>query len=58
MRYTIEEKRQLVLRYQNGESAAHICAETGIARSTFYSWIKPYQTTVTDTGVLVTPPGL
>ena len=55
MRYTTEEKRQLVMRHQNGESAAHICAETGIARSTFYSWIKPFQATVTETGVLVTP---
>ena len=55
MRHTTEEKRRLVMRYQNGESAAHICAEMGIARSTFYSWIKPFQTTVTETGVLVTP---
>ena len=55
MRHTNEEKRRLVMRYQNGESAAHICAETGIARSTFYSWVKPFQTTVTETGVLVTP---
>ena len=55
MRHTIEEKRRLVMRYQNGESVAHICAETGIARSTFYSWVKPFQTTVTETGVLVTP---
>lgn len=55
MRRTTEEKRQLVMRYQNGESVAHICAETGIARSTFYSWIKPFQTTVTESGVLVTP---
>ena len=55
MRHTTEEKCQLVMRYQNGESAAHICAEMGIARSTFYSWVKPFQTTVTETGVLVTP---
>ena len=55
MRYTTKEKRQLVMRYQNGESAAHICEEEGIARSTFYSWIKPFQTTVTGAGTLVTP---
>ena len=55
MRHTTEEKRRLVMRYQNGESAAHICAETGIARSTFYSWVKPFKTTVTETGTLVTP---
>lgn len=54
MKHTAEEKRQLVMRYQNGESAAHICAETGIARSTFYSWIKPFHTAVTETGVQVT----
>ena len=55
MKYSFEEKRQLVMRYQNGESVAHICAETGIARSTFYSWIKPFQTTLTESGPLVTP---
>lgn len=55
MKYTPEEKRQLVMRYQNGESVSHICSETGISRSTFYSWVKPYQTTLTETGVLVTP---
>lgn len=55
MKYTTEQKRELVMRYQNGERVEHICAERGIARSTFYSWIKPFQTTVTQTGVLVTP---
>ena len=55
MRHTTDEKHQLVMRYQNGESAAHICSETDIARSTFYSWVKPFQTTVTETGVLVPP---
>lgn len=52
---TTEEKRQFVMRYQAGESVAHICADTGIARSTFYSWIKPFQTTVTEAGTVVTP---
>ena len=28
------------MRYQNGESVIDICTETGIAGSTFYSWIK------------------
>ena len=55
MRYSTEEKRQLVMRYQNGESVTHICTEIGIARSTFYSWIKPFKTTLTETGTLVTP---
>ena len=43
------------MRYQSGESVIDICTETGIARSTLYSWLKPYQTNVTDTGVQVTP---
>ena len=55
MRHTKEEKRQIVMRYQNGESATHICEEEGIARSTFYSWVKPLQTTVTEAGTLVIP---
>ncbi len=55
MKHKIEEKRRLVMCYQNGESAAHICTEAGIARSTFYSWVMPFQTTVTEAGTLVTP---
>ena len=55
MKYTSEQKIQLVMRYQNGESVIDICTETGIARSTLYSWLKPYQTTVTGPGVQVTP---
>ena len=42
MRLTTEEKRQLVMRYQAGEIVASICADTGIARSTLYSWIKSF----------------
>ena len=55
MKYTQEQKCQFVMRYQSGESVIDICTETGIARSTLYSWLKPYQTNVTDTGVQVTP---
>ncbi len=55
MKYTTEQKREFVLRYQNGESVSNICTQTGIARSTLYSWLKPYQTTLTDTGMIVTP---
>lgn len=43
-----EEKHQLIARYSNGESATNICTETGVARSTFYAWLKPYKTTYTD----------
>lgn len=42
MRLSAEEKRTLVSRYHAGESVAEICAGIGIARSTFYSWIKPH----------------
>ena len=55
MKYTTEQKRELVLRYQNGESVSDICTQTGIARSTLYSWLKPYQTTITEAGMIVTP---
>jgi len=53
MRLSTEEKQALVARYQSGESVAEICADTGVARSTFYTWIKPYTTTVTESGYLV-----
>lgn len=53
MRLNAEEKQALVSRYHAGESAAEICADTGIARSTFYTWIKPYTTTTTDSGHVV-----
>lgn len=53
MRRSTEEKQSLVARYQAGESVAGICADTGIARSTFYTWIKPYTTTTTDSGHVV-----
>lgn len=49
MRMNTEEKK-LIARYHAGESIAEICAETGVARATFYSWIKPYTVTVTDVG--------
>lgn len=46
MRLSTEEKQSLVSRYHTGESVAEICADTGIARSTFYSWIKPYSVSI------------
>lgn len=49
------EKRKLVERYQNGETIRVISMETGVAQSTLYSWAKPYNTTITKTGVIVTP---
>lgn len=53
MRLSTEEKQLLVSRYYAGESVAGICADAGVARSTFYTWIKPYMTTTTDSGHVV-----
>ena len=53
MRSSIEEKQTLVARYRAGESVADICADTGVPRSTFYTWIKPYTVTMTDSGHVV-----
>ena len=53
MRISIEEKQTLVARYRAGESVADICADTGVPRSTFYTWIKPYTVTMTDSGHVV-----
>ena len=53
MRTSTEEKRSLVARYQAGESVSDICADSGVPRSTFYTWIKPYTVIVTDSGYTV-----
>lgn len=53
MKLSKEEKYQLVARYHNGESVSDICMKTGIARSTFYTWLRPYKTTYTDAGYAV-----
>lgn len=37
MRMNTEEKKKLIARYHTGESIAEICAETRVARATFYS---------------------
>ena len=50
MRLSIEEKQALVARYHAGESATEICADVDVARSTFYTWLKPYTTAPTATG--------
>ena len=49
MRLSTEEKQSLVARYHAGESVVEICAATGIARSTFYTWIKLCTTNATTT---------
>jgi len=53
MRTSAEEKQLLVARYMDGESVAEICADAGVARSTFYSWIKPFAVIKTDSGCAV-----
>ncbi len=50
MRLSAEEKQALVARYHTGESVAEICADTGVVRSTFYTWLKSHTTTETATG--------
>lgn len=42
MRYADEEKKNLVQRYQNGESPQLLCTEYSISRSTLYRWAKIY----------------
>ena len=41
MRISTEAKQSLIARYQAGESVTDICADTGVPRSTFYTWLKP-----------------
>ncbi|MEG0893622.1 MAG: IS3 family transposase [Oscillospiraceae bacterium] len=54
MRISTEQKQKLVTRYYSGESITDICKEMGVSRSTFYTWLKPYQSTVTEAGHTVT----
>lgn len=51
----LTEKQALVTRYTGGETVSAICMETGISKSTLYSWIKQYQPTRTRSGRVVTP---
>jgi putative transposase len=53
MRLSEEEKYQLVERYQNGESVSAICFQTGISKSTFYTWLRPYKSTYSNAGYTV-----
>lgn len=57
MRLSTEEKQSLVARHHAGETVAELCADAGVARSTFYTWIKPYTTTTTDSGYAVSHQG-
>lgn len=55
MTYSAQEKEALVKRYYQGDSVSAICLKTDIARSTFYSWLKPYKTTTSEAGNVVSP---
>lgn len=42
-KYSDEEKQKIIERYISGEASANILADTGIPKSTFYSWLKTYR---------------
>ena len=46
MKISSEERQALVLQYEQGEPVRSICARTGIARSTFYTWIRSFGTVI------------
>jgi len=48
MRLSSKEKKQLATRCHTGESATEIRADAGIARSTFYTWIRTYTATAVN----------
>lgn len=48
-KFTQEQKQGLIHRYLSGESVKSITDDAGIARSTFYSWIKAYKNTLSKT---------
>ncbi len=53
MKYGEKFKLKLVDEYYNGRSATDICFENQLPRSTFYTWLKPYQTETTKSGYKV-----
>ena len=38
--YTEEQKTEILQRYWSGESVSSISADTGVAKSTLYKWIR------------------
>ena len=46
---TQEQKQELISRHLSGESVKSITADTGVARSTLYSWINAYKNTASST---------
>ena len=53
-KYSITEKQNLIMRYQTGESVTGICLQSGVPRSTFYSWLKPRKPSIIETNETVT----
>lgn len=48
-KFTQEEKQTLINCYLSGRSVKSIITDTGIARSTLYSWINAYKKTSAKT---------
>ena len=58
MKYSTEMKENAISRYQSGkETTTSIISELGIPRSTFYGWIKEYNSTeeTQDSALQFTP---
>lgn len=53
MKRTKEDKQKLIDRYFQGEAMSDICLDSGVAKSTFYEWLKPYKSKATKDGVPV-----
>lgn len=54
MKFTIDQKKAVVARYENGVSIHPLCIEYNIPRSTLYRWCKSYKTDVTCNGTSFT----
>lgn len=44
MKYSNDEKRSIIARYQQGESITALSDELNIPRSTLYRWLKSFPT--------------
>ena len=54
MKFTIDQKKAVVARYENCVSIHPLCIEYNIPRSTLYRWCKSYKTDVTCNGTSFT----
>ena len=50
MKFTDEQKKAIVARYENGGSIRLICSEFNIPRSTLYRWCKTYKVDIIANG--------